>query len=107
MKGLCLKIYTHQFQKHEGILVHEWLLEKAKKLGFKGGAAFLSLASFGHEGHLNESHFFELGGGNLTVETSFLLNEEQADQLLALIKKEQLNLFYAKYPVESGYTQNE
>lgn len=104
MKGICLKIYVHQFQKHSGILLYEWLLEKAKSLNFPGGSAFLSLASYGHHGHLHESHFYELGGGNLTVEVSFVLDNQQFDQLLEILKNEKLKLFYVQFPVESGYS---
>ena len=48
-------------------------------------------------------HFFELGGGNLTVETVFVLSEKQADEFLAILKKENLELFFMKFPVEHGY----
>jgi uncharacterized protein len=104
MKGICFKIYVSQFQKHGGILLYDWLLQKAKSLDFPGGTAFLSLASYGHDGQLHKSHFYELGGGNLTVEVSFILDQRQSDQLMELLEQEKLNLFYLKIPVEAGYT---
>lgn len=104
MTGICLKIYVHQFQKHDGILLYEWLLEKAKKLGLPGGSVFLSLASYGHHGHLHESHFYELSGGNLAVEVDFVLKKKQADDFLSFLKTENLKLFFVKFPIEYGYT---
>lgn len=104
MTGVCLKIYVYQFQKHEELLLYEWLLEKAKKLGLPGGSAFLSLASYGHFGPLHESHFYELSGGNLAVEVAFMLEEKQADDFLSTLKTENLKLFFIKFPIEYGYT---
>ena len=104
MTQVCLKIYVHQFQKHAGVQIYEWLIEEAKKREFPGGSAVLSLASFGHHGHIHESHFYELGGGNLAVEVTFVLSEKQADAFLALLKAENLKLFFTKFPVESGYS---
>lgn len=35
MKGTYLKFYVHEHRRHGGILMYEWLLERAKKLGIK------------------------------------------------------------------------
>jgi len=63
----CLKFYVHEHRRHHGILLYEWLLERAKKLGIHGGSAFRAIAGFGRHGILHEDHFFELAG-NLPVE---------------------------------------
>lgn len=99
MKGVFLKIYVLQFQKQEGILLYEWLLEKAKKLGYAGGSAFLSLAGFGHHRILHEEHFYELGS-NLPVEVGFVLTEQQAEEFLEIINTKKIELFYVKIPAE-------
>jgi PII-like signaling protein len=101
MQGTYLKFYVHENRNHNHMLVYEWLLEQAKKLGIQGGSAFKAIAGFGRHGMLHEDHFFELAG-DLPVEVVFIVSEEEAEQLLFLLRKEKLTLFYVKMPVEYG-----
>ena len=103
MKGTYLKFYVHENRKHRHLLVYEWLLEQAKKIGIHGASAFKAIAGFGRHGVLHEQHFFELAG-DLPVEVVFVISEEEADRLLALIRAEKLSLFYVRMPVEYGVT---
>ncbi len=101
MKGTLLRFYVHENRKHHHILLYEWLLEHAKKLGIHGGSAFRAIAGFGRHGVLHEEHFFELAG-DLTVEIDFAVTDAEADQLMALIKRERIRIFYARIPIEFG-----
>lgn len=101
MKGTCLKFYVHEHRRHHGILLYEWLLERAKKLGIHGGSAFRAIAGFGRHGVLHEDHFFELAG-NLPVEVVFVVSDEEAEQLLKLIEQEKVHVFYVRMPAEYG-----
>lgn len=101
MNGTYLRFYVHENRKHGGILLYEWLLEAAKKVGIHGGSAFRAIAGYGRHGVLHEQHFFELAG-DLTVEVEFVVTEEDAAKLLQLIGREQIRLFYAKVPAEFG-----
>ena len=93
MKGVCLKFYTYEFQKHHGKVVYEWLLELAKKNGIHGGSVFRTIAGYGRHGVMHEEHFFELAS-NVTVQIEFVISNEQSQQLIEEIKKEGLKLFY-------------
>lgn len=101
MQGFFLKIYAGENQKHGGVMLSEWLLEQAKKMGIQGGSAFRAVAGFGRHGMMHEETFFELAG-NLPVEVGFVVSEEQCQQLLALLKAENLKLFYVKVAAEYG-----
>lgn len=101
MKGTCLKFYVHEHRRHHGILLYEWLLERAKKLGIHGGSAFRAIAGFGQHGILHEDHFFELAG-NLPVEVAFMISDEEAAQLLGLIEQEKIHVFYVRMLAEYG-----
>ena len=101
MKGTLLRFYVHENRKHHHILLYEWLLEHAKKIGIHGGSAFRAIAGFGRHGVLHEEHFFELAG-NVTVEIDFAVSDEEADRLLASILAENIRIFYARIPVEYG-----
>jgi PII-like signaling protein len=101
MKGMYLKFYVYEHRKHHGILLYEWLLERAKQLGIHGGTALRAIAGFGHHGILHEEHFFELAG-NVPIAVEFVVSDAEAENLLELIKQEKIQVFYMKMPVEYG-----
>ena len=106
MKGTYLKFYVHEHRKHHGILLYEWLLERAKSMGVHGGSAFRAIAGFGRHGALHEDHFFELAG-NLPVEVAFMVSDEQAEQLLDWIQQERIQVFYVRMPADYGVVNGE
>ncbi|HOW75834.1 MAG TPA: DUF190 domain-containing protein [Candidatus Competibacteraceae bacterium] len=101
MKGTYLKFYVHEHRRHHGILLYEWLLERARKQGIHGGSAFRAIAGYGQHGVLHEDHFFELAG-NLPVEVVFMISEEEAAQFLKLIEQEKVHVFYVVMSAEYG-----
>jgi PII-like signaling protein len=101
MNVVYLKFYTTEKHRHHGELLHEWLLEQAKKLGVQGGSAFRAIAGFGRHGHLHEETFFELAG-EMPIQVEFVLDAQHADKLLDELRSHKLNLFYVRYAVEAG-----
>jgi PII-like signaling protein len=101
MNGTILRFYIHENRTHRHIALFEWLLEQAKKLGIRGGSAFRAIAGFGRHGVLHEEHFLELAA-DMTVEVEFVVTEDEAEGLLALLKKERISIFYARVPAEFG-----
>lgn len=101
MKGTYLKFYVHEGRRYRGIVLYEWLLERAKKLGIHGGSAFRAIAGFGRHGVLHEEHFFELAG-DLPVEVVFMVSDDEAAKFIAVLEQEDVNLFYVKLPAEFG-----
>ena len=92
MNGSLLRFYVHEGERHHHGLVWEWLLQQASKLGIRGGSAFKAMAGFGRHHMLHEARFFELAG-TLTVEVEFIVSDEEARQLLALIHQEKIRVF--------------
>ncbi len=101
MKGTLLRFYVHENRKHRHILLYEWLLEQAKKMGIHGGSAFRAIAGFGRHGVIHEERFFELAS-DLTVEIDFAVSDKEADALLALIRGESISIFYVRIPIDFG-----
>jgi len=101
MNGTCLKLYMHEFRRHKGLLLYEWILEQAKRMGIHGGSAFRAIAGYGRHGVLHEEHFFELAG-NLPVEVVFMVSAEETDRLLGMLREEGIQIFYVKMPAEFG-----
>jgi PII-like signaling protein len=101
MKGTLLRFYVHENRKHHHIALFEWLLEQAKKIGIGGGSAFRAVAGFGRHGILHEEHFFDLAA-DMTIEVEFVVSDLQAEQLLDVLRKERVSIFYARVPAEFG-----
>ena len=99
MNGVHLRFYTYENRRHGGALLYEWLLERAKALGVHGGSAFRAIAGFGRHGKFHEQHFFELAG-DVPVLVEFILEETQADALIADLRREHVDLFYARVATE-------
>ncbi|MCK9540095.1 DUF190 domain-containing protein [Dokdonella sp.] len=103
MQGCALRFYMHENQRHRGLLLYEWLLEQARERGIRGGSAFRAIAGFGRHGVLSQQHFFELAG-QLTVVVEFIINDAEAQALLALAREDHAELFYTLAQVQFGLT---
>jgi len=101
MQSVYLKFYISEKHRHDGKMLSEWLLEEAKRQGIPGGSVFRATAGYGRHGHLHEETFFELAG-ELPLQVEFVLDAGQSDHLLESLRSQNLNLFYVRYPVETG-----
>lgn len=95
--GHLLRFYVREDHRHHHILLWEWLLQQANRMGIRGGSAFHAMAGFGRHHMLHEQRFFELAG-NVAVEVEFIVTEEESKQLLDLIEREKIRVFYARIP---------
>lgn len=102
-QGSFLRFYVHEGQRHHGHLLWEWLLEQANRFGIRGGSAFRAMAGFGRHHMLHESRFFELAG-TLTVEVEFIVTDAESRQLIELLDRENIRVFYAQIPARFGVT---
>lgn len=101
MQSVYLKFYISEKHRHDGKLLYEWLLEEAKRLGMPGGSVYRAIAGYGRHGHLHEETFFELAG-ELPLQVEFVLDARLAEHFLNSLRAHKLDLFYVRYPVETG-----
>jgi uncharacterized protein len=101
MKGSLLRFHVPEGQRHQGMLLWEWLLRRGSDLGARGGSALRPVAGFGRHHVLHEQKFFELAG-SLTVEVELLMSEEQVQRLLELLEGTAMRLFYTRTEVCFG-----
>lgn len=101
MNGTLLRFYVHERRLHRHVALYEWLLEQAKARGIHGGSAFRAIAGYGRHGVLHEEHFFELAA-DTTVAIEFVVTDAEADQLLDLLRRERVSVFYARVPATYG-----
>ena len=103
MKGTYLQFYFQEFSQHKGLLLYEWLLQEAKRLGIHGGSVFRGVAGFGRHGVLHEEHFFELAS-QVPMQACFIARDEDAQNLLNSVKKEGIRLFYVQMAADYEFT---
>lgn len=101
MKGNLLRFHVPEGQRHQGVLLWEWLLRQGCDLGARGGSALRPVAGFGRHHVLHEQKFFELAG-SLTVEVELLMSEDAVQRLLALLDSTGMRLFYTRIEVMFG-----
>jgi PII-like signaling protein len=99
MQGSCLRFYLGEKQSHHGVLLWEWLLERANRLGLRGGCAFRAIGGFGRHHAVHEERFFELAGSS-GVAVEFVARDDEIEQLLALIARERVRIFYLRLPAQ-------
>lgn len=97
--AVALRFYVHQPRKHGKDLLYEWLLARAKEMGIHGGSAFFATGGYGRHGVIHEQRFFELADV-LPVMVEFIVSEEEADRLLALVRSEKIHTFVTRTPTE-------
>ncbi|MBI4291576.1 MAG: DUF190 domain-containing protein [Betaproteobacteria bacterium] len=106
MNGTLLRFYLHEFRKHDGKLLYEWLLEQARAAGIHGGSAFRAIAGYGRHGMLHEQRFFELAA-DLTVAVEFIVADQEAEKLLELVRRERIRIFYTRVSAEFGVIEGD
>jgi uncharacterized protein len=101
MQGSLLNFYVHEGDRHSGGMVWEWLLQEANKRGIRGGSVFRAMAGFGRQHVIHERKFFEIAGSQI-LKIEFIVTDDEARDLLAMVHQEKLRLFYAHIPVQFG-----
>lgn len=101
MDGTFLRFYVLEGQYVHHRPVWEWLLERANKLGIRGGSAFRATAGFGRHHRMHEAYFYELAG-TLPFEVEFIVTDSEVETLFEVLRKEHLHLFYARIPAQFG-----
>jgi PII-like signaling protein len=103
VNATVLRLYMHEGRRYQGHLLYDWLLEQARKLGIAGGSTFRAVAGYGRHGVLLEERFFELAG-ELPMVVEFILSVTEAEQLLALLRAENIDLLYVRWNAEAAST---
>ncbi len=99
-KGVALVLYVAEKRRHDGRLLYEWLIEKARTAGLPGGSALRAIEGFGRHG-LHHERFFELAG-ELPVVLHFVSTRSTPNASSRCSPPRKLDLFVVRYEVEFG-----
>lgn len=100
MQGYQLTFFTQQNRSHGGKPLARWLMDMAQELAVAGATLTAANEGFGRHHHLHSAHFIELADQPLTL--VMVVTAEEAERIFAGLKREQINVFYTKMPVEFG-----
>jgi PII-like signaling protein len=101
MKAVCLSLHMYELQKHQGMLLHEWILEFAKKHGLEGGSVYRAIAGYGRHGKMHEEHFFELAS-DVPLKIIFISERDKLLNFIDKMKTEKVNLVYFLFEGDFG-----
>lgn len=100
MNGYLLTFFTQQDRKHAGKPLADWLVQLAKDMGLRGATLMPGSEGYGHGRRLHSAHFFELA--DQPLEVVLAVSEDEAEQLLARLRSEEVKIFYVKAAIEFG-----
>lgn len=88
----ALRIYVHQARKHLGVMLYDWILAEARRMGIHGGSAFCATAGFGRHRGIEEQRFVELPA-DLPILVEFIVDDSEADRLLSMLRANRIHAF--------------
>lgn len=99
MAAVALRIYIHHTRKRFGLMLFDWILAQAKIMGIHGGSAFCATAGYGRHGVVHEQRFVEVAA-DLPIMVEFIVSEEEATEMLDLLRREKIHAFCTQTPTE-------
>jgi uncharacterized protein len=100
MQGFQLSFFMQQGHEHRGKPLAHWLIERTRSMGIGGATLFAASEGYGHHRRLHSAHFVDLA--DQPLEVVMAVTPEEADRVFAMLRDEELKLFYCKTPVEFG-----
>lgn len=101
MKGYQVTFFTVQDRRHGHKQMGEWLLELAKSMQLHGATLIGAQIGIGGHHRFHSAHFLELA--DQPLEITMIVTEDEYGLLFERLNAEpNLELFYAKIPVEFG-----
>lgn len=100
MNGYQLTFYTEQNRRHGHQTICEWLLHEVRKLGINGATVINCAEGIGHAGLHHAAHMLRLD--DQPVQIILAVTEEEAGQLLDIVRAENVHVFYVRFPIEFG-----
>lgn len=83
-EGYLLRIFIGESDKHEGKLLYEWLVLKARELGLAGATVLRGIAGFGAHSRLHTFKIERLSE-DLPIIVEIVDTKEKLDKFLSII----------------------
>jgi len=101
MQGFQVTLYTVENRRYHGKQLSHWLLQVMRELNFRGATHLVAAEGIGHDHKFHSWHFVELA--DRPEEITMIATEEEVQKLFDRLAKEDVRVFYARFPVEFGF----
>ncbi|GAB7545189.1 DUF190 domain-containing protein [Cupriavidus sp. CuC1] len=101
MQGFQLTLFTIENRRHHGKQLSHWLLQILRELQIRGATHMVAAEGIGHDRRFHTWHFLELA--DRPEEITVIATEEEVQRLFDRLALEDIQVFYAKTPVEFGF----
>lgn len=82
--GLLLRIFISEKDKHEGMILSDWIVRKAKETGLTGATMFRGTQGFGAHHQIHSTRIIDLAD-NLPVVVEIVDTVDAIEKLLVLL----------------------
>jgi PII-like signaling protein len=83
-EGLLLRVFIGESDKHEGVPLYEWLIQKAKSAGLAGATVFRGIEGFGAHSKIRSTKFLDMSAA-LPVVVEVVDQAERIEQFLSVL----------------------
>lgn len=83
-EGVLLRIYVSEKDKHEGILLSDWIVRKARDAGLGGATVIRGIEGFGVHSKIHSTRMIDLSD-NLPLVVEIIDSSENIDKLLTML----------------------
>nr|WP_301542534.1 DUF190 domain-containing protein [Cupriavidus basilensis] len=101
VQGFQLTLFTIENRRHHGKQLSHWLLQILRELRIRGATHMVAAEGIGHDRRFHTWHFLELA--DRPEEITVIATEEEVQRLFDRLALEDVQVFYAKTPVEFGF----
>ena len=101
MHGYQVTLYTVENRRYHGKQLSHWLIELMRELKFRGATHVVAAEGIGHDHRFHSCHFVDLA--DRPEEITMIATEAEMQTLFERLAKEDVRVFYAKFPVEFGF----
>lgn len=101
VQGFQLTLFTIENRRHHGKQLSHWLLQVLRDLHIRGATHTVAAEGIGHDRRFHTWHFLELA--DRPEEITVIATEEEVQRLFDRLAEEDVQVFYAKTPVEFGF----
>ena len=93
MKGKQLNLFIKAGHYHDGQPLEQWTMRQARRMGIMGGSLVRAAGGYGHDHEIDFGRLNDDGQSSFIL--SFVVSDEHAEELLARLKAERVDVFFS------------
>ncbi len=104
-KGFLITFFSQRSREYEDRPLARWIIDQAMQLGIRGATLSTAQEGFGHDGRYHSNGYFDMQDPPQRLTMAVTASECEA--LFALMKANELKVFFTKEEIEFGFTSED